>query len=75
MRPEIPWFDTFKDIGVITVPKSPSKVSNRAEHFIESIMTLRSRGRWKKRELVELIIEACPELEHVDTGRYLDDKM
>lgn len=68
-------WDAFRDIGVITATRLPTKISERAEHFIESVMELRSRGTWKKRELVELIVEACPELEHVDTGKYLDEKM
>ncbi len=68
-------WETFTDIGVITVKRLPPKISNRAEHFIESVMELRSRGTWEKRELVELIVAACPDLEHIDTGRYLDDKM
>jgi FlaA1/EpsC-like NDP-sugar epimerase len=68
-------WDTFSDIGVITAQQLPIKISNRAERFIESTMELRSRGTWNKQELVELIVEACPELEHVDTGRHLDEKM
>jgi FlaA1/EpsC-like NDP-sugar epimerase len=65
----------FKDIGVITAHELSTKSLNRAESFIESVLKLRSRGSWTKRELVDLIVNACPELEHVETGKYLDEKM
>jgi hypothetical protein len=68
-------WNRFEDIGVITARELSTEALNRAESFIESVMKLRSRGSWTKRELVDLIVSACPELEHVETGKYLDEKM
>ena len=66
---------TFDDIGVITVGQLPADVLNRAERFIQSIQALREDGAWTKQQLVDLIVETCPGLDHVDTGKFLDEKM
>jgi FlaA1/EpsC-like NDP-sugar epimerase len=71
---DVDW-DRFGDIGVILAERMSAGAYNRAENFIQSISKLRSRGAWTKQSLVELIIEACPELQHLDTGRFLDGKM
>ena len=70
----IDW-DRFDDIGVITMPSLNSIEYERVKHFIKTVTSLRSTGKWTKLELVALIREACPELEHIDTGKFLDGKM
>jgi hypothetical protein len=36
---------------------------------------LRARGAWSKEELVALFDETLPEFAHLETGKYLDDRM
>jgi FlaA1/EpsC-like NDP-sugar epimerase len=68
-------WDRFEDIGVIA-SSSPSQADRkRVDHFVDAVRSLRSSGKWTKPELVTLISDACPELNHVDTGKFLDEKM
>jgi FlaA1/EpsC-like NDP-sugar epimerase len=71
---DVEW-DRFEDIGVIRAGELSASERRRALAFVENVTALRSLGAWKKSELVSLIGEACPELSHADTGRYLDERM
>lgn len=71
---DVDW-DKFGDIGVISASRLSAEAYDRAQLFVDSIQQLRSNGTWTKQRLVELIVQACPELEHVDTGKFLDEKM
>jgi FlaA1/EpsC-like NDP-sugar epimerase len=71
---DVEW-DRFEDIGVIRAGELSASERRKALAFVESVTALRSSGTWGKSELVSLIEEACPDLSHADTGRYLDERM
>ena len=65
----------FKDIGVIKTPSLPRPECERLKNFLDRVCELRAEGHWSKEELTALLRQACPTLEHVDTGKSLDSKM
>lgn len=65
----------FETIGVIRQPPLDREARERAEAFGERVDALRAGGRWDRGMLVDAIRTACPELDHVETGTFLDSKM
>lgn len=63
----------FTDIGVITneLIYDEKKLNN----FEKSIYELLQKGVWSKVELLELFENVLPEFSHLDTGKYLDNRM
>jgi FlaA1/EpsC-like NDP-sugar epimerase len=43
--------------------------------FTEMIQTLRKKGQWSRRELIELFNQMIPEFHHKETGKFLDGRM
>lgn len=70
---EIEW--RFDDIGVIRRAPLDKATVVRARAFVATIEALRAAGHWSKLALVEAIKTACPDLDHIDTGRTLDNRM
>lgn len=71
---EVDWA-RFSDIGVITARCLTDDRRAHLAAFLDTIEALRASGNWSKRELVGAIHEACPELAHADSDRFLDEKM
>lgn len=71
---DVDW-QRFETIGVIRQPPLDTEARQRAEAFAEKVEALRDLGRWDRRTLVDAIRTACPELDHVETGTFLDGKM
>ena len=71
---DIDW-DRFDDLGVIRRGAPDAAVSDRATAFVATVDELRARGAWTKAELTAAIQTACPELDHIETGRTLDNRM
>ena len=71
---DVDW-NRFSDIGVITAPELTQAEENRLDAFLSLIGDLRQKERWSKSQLVTAIYEACPDLAHIDTGHFLDEKM
>jgi FlaA1/EpsC-like NDP-sugar epimerase len=68
-------FTRFRDLGVIQAPSLSATQHAEVSRFLEVIAQLRKRGHWDKATLVQAITQACPGLDHVDTGRTLDNRM
>lgn len=68
----IDW-DRFEEIGVAFIPRGDD--DDRLDVFVETIQSLRRSGRWEKAQLVELFERTLGTFAHVETGRYLDEKM
>jgi FlaA1/EpsC-like NDP-sugar epimerase len=71
---DVDW-DRFKTIGVIRQPPLDAASRQRAETFAQTVEAMRAAGRWTRPALVEAIRTACPELDHIETGTFLDSKM
>jgi FlaA1/EpsC-like NDP-sugar epimerase len=65
----------FSDVGVIETPALTAVDRAHVETFLASIARMRDKRDWNKQELVEAITAACPDLRHIDTGKFLDNKM
>lgn len=68
-------WERFDDMGVIAAPSLEAHEKARVAKFLDEIGNIRAHAGWDKAKLVAAIKEACPELSHVDTNRFLDDKM
>lgn len=66
--------DRLHDIGIVIQPAGAVD-RPRLERFLQVVGDLRDRGRWTKAELVAAIQQACPDLSHLDSTRFLDEKM
>jgi FlaA1/EpsC-like NDP-sugar epimerase len=65
--------ERFSGIGVI---KNPAGYNAEAlQHFSRRIEEIHQQETWQKTEIVALFKEMIPEFEHLETGRYLDQKM
>jgi UDP-N-acetylglucosamine 4,6-dehydratase len=65
----------FKDLGVIETPALDAAGQARVAQFSQSINGLRNGPQWTREDLVTLIQAACPDLRHIETGKFLDSKM
>lgn len=66
-------FGRFKDIGVIKMRYEFD--DEKLEFFVKKIESMRKRRVWTKIEIVELFEYLLPNFKHLETGKYLDDKM
>ena len=65
----------FVDIGVIARDAPEPAIVARAAAFVATVEDLRRAGCWDKPALVAAITAACPDLDHIETGRTLDNRM
>ena len=65
--------DKFDDIGVIKNPPDFDENKLKKE-FVDGIEMLRAKGKWDKKDIVNLYFKLLPEFSHKETGRYLDQK-
>lgn len=66
-------FNKFQNIGII---KNDEFFNNsQLDDFCVSINKLKDKGRWKKEDLVKIFFKIIPDFNHMENGRYLDDKM
>jgi hypothetical protein len=73
-KPEYRKFD--KQELLIILDQLNSDDQARLSKFEDAIKgTVESDSEWKKEEIVKIFVEALPELNYADHGRYLDEKM
>ena len=63
----------FKDIGVIS--NLPFYDIEKLNLFTKKIEEFKIADGWSKRQIVELFLQLLPNLDHKETGKYLDQKM
>lgn len=63
----------FESMGIVR--NQPVFDADQLERFKEGIMALLERGRWTKAELVALFFNILPDFAHMETGKYLDQRM
>lgn len=71
---DVDW-QRHRALGVIRAGVLSSSDIDRAQRFAKTIEQFRDAGTWSKSEIVAAVIEACPELRHVETGKFLDERM
>ena len=70
---EAPDMERFKDIGVIQ--NRSTGPNGRLLAFFESVLDLKKRGNWSRQDIIELFMTMVANLQHRDTGKYLDTRM
>jgi len=63
----------FESVGVIR--NQPVFDAGQLDRFKEGVALLRSRAAWSKSDIVELFFEMLPDFAHMETGKYLDQRM
>lgn len=65
--------DRFESIGVIKNAPEADRIV--LDIFLDGVADLKSSLAWSKADLVALIGSLLPELDHLETGKYLDGRM
>jgi FlaA1/EpsC-like NDP-sugar epimerase len=63
----------FESVGVIR--NQPTFDAGALERFKYAAEALRNRSTWTKADIVELFYEMLPDFAHLETGKYLDQRM
>jgi FlaA1/EpsC-like NDP-sugar epimerase len=63
----------FKNLGV--VQNNHGQPHAQLQNFIDAIESMRRARSWDKKEIVSLFESMIPEFRHLETGKYLDQKM
>lgn len=65
--------ERFQNLGII---KNDSiYYREKIDHFTKAVQSMKSAGKWTKKEIVELFFEMIPNFAYVEKGKYLDAKM
>jgi len=65
--------DKFHDIGIVKNYLQINKAN--LEFFNNEIMKLRSCNDWSRNEIIQIFKKTLPQLNHKETGKFLDEKM
>ncbi len=70
---EILDMNRFQNIGVIK--NEANFNSDMLNYFLEVIKKIRAQKAWEKSSLIDLFNEMIPDFDHIETGKYLDERM
>ena len=66
-------FDSFKTIGIV---KNDTNFNDSVlDMFLKEINQMRSKGSWNKTEIVSIFNRTLDNFDHLETNKYLDDRM
>ena len=65
--------DRFDAMGVVQSPQA--RVSPKLDWFLDEVARIRSQPTWSKAELLDAFNAMLPGFAHLETGKYLDDRM
>ncbi len=65
--------ETFDSVGIIK--NEAIFDDNKLNNFINGIKSMRASGSWSKEDLLSLYFEIIPDFAHIETGKYLDQRM
>jgi FlaA1/EpsC-like NDP-sugar epimerase len=65
--------DRFQTVGVIK--NEPVFHSKSLDIFTDAVQDLKNTGGWGKEDIVQLYNELIPDFGHLETGKYLDQRM
>ncbi len=63
----------FESVGVIR--NQPEFDAGQLDRFMDGVAALRKQPTWTKGDIVELFFEMLPDFAHMETGKYLDQRM
>ena len=67
--------DLEKFVGIGIIKNEPIFDNDKLEFFLTRVEKFKKNLSWTKKELVDLFTFIIPEFNHLERGRYLDDKM
>lgn len=70
---EIVDLEQFSGVGLVKV-RSDINVDNLS-HFEDQLRLWRESGEWDREKLINIFKETLPELQHIETGKNLDQRM
>lgn len=65
--------EKFSSVGVVA--NSHMQSPDKLREFLADVTEMQKRGIWSKQEIVDLFINMVPSFSHLETGKYLDEKM
>jgi FlaA1/EpsC-like NDP-sugar epimerase len=65
--------ERFENIGIIK--NEPSYDEQKLHYFIKTIHGMRQKGKWSRKELIDLFNYMLPGFNHKETRKFLDGKM
>lgn len=65
--------ERFQNLGIIKNDSINHR--EKIDHFTKAVQSMKSAGKWTKKEIVELFFEMIPNFAYVEKGKYLDAKM
>ena len=65
--------NSFETIGIIK--NEPNFNSTKLDDFMYGIESLISNKNWEKKDIINLYLNLLPEFAHMETGKYLDQRM
>ena len=63
----------FESVGVIR--NQPEFDAGQLDRFMDGVAALRKQPTWTKGDIVDLFFEMLPDFAHMETGKYLDQRM
>lgn len=63
----------FSGIGI--VKSMPIHIPDNTNKFIDDLIKLKESKSWTRKDLVDLVHQSVSNLDHKDTGKFLDEKM
>jgi len=70
---EILDMNVYENIGIVKNNLSYDK--SKLDNFVWNINNFKDNKSWNKEKLVELFNETLDDFNHLETGKYLDDRM
>lgn len=67
--------DRFTALGVVKQGPLTAETASKLDRFFSSLTFLSESGRWTKKDLLDLFIPLIDNFEHMETGKYLDNRM
>ena len=67
--------DMSRFYGVGAIKNQPIYDSHKLDNFFSGVQTLREKGSWDKKAILDLFFDLLPEFAHKETGKYLDQRM
>ena len=65
--------ERYRSIGIVN--NQHHQNDQLLTNFVSEIENIRSKGVWEKDQLVQLFEQIIPDFKHIETGKFLDEKM
>ena len=64
---------SYNSVGIVNLDKCENALA--VDEFLAGFSEFRNRKRWSREKLIALVKECVPEFNHVETGKFLDQRM